>query len=39
VPEGLLGYVEVDRLLEQHFEIESICYCGDDSIFASCRRT
>lgn len=38
VPEGLSNYVEIDRLLAEHFTVESAEYCGDDSIFAVCRR-
>jgi SAM-dependent methyltransferase len=38
VPDDLVSYVEIDRLLEQHFRVDSIAYCGDDSIFAVCRR-
>jgi SAM-dependent methyltransferase len=38
VPQGLLKYVEVDQLLKRYFTVESAKYCGDDSIFAVCRR-
>jgi hypothetical protein len=38
VPQGLVNYVEIDRLLARHFELESAVYCGDDSIFVVCRR-
>jgi len=38
VPEGLAHYVEIDRLLADYFEVESAVYCGDDSIFAVCKR-
>jgi methyltransferase family protein len=37
VPEGLLEYVEIDRVLARYFDVESAVYCGDDSIFAVCR--
>ena len=37
VPEGLVKYVEIDRLLGRYFDVESAAYCGDDSIFAVCR--
>jgi SAM-dependent methyltransferase len=39
VPEGLVNYVEIDTLLSRYFEVESASYCGDDSIFAVCKRT
>jgi len=38
LPEGLLKYVEIDELLARYFTVESAAYCGDDSIFAVCRR-
>jgi hypothetical protein len=38
VPEGLVNYVEIDALLARYFQVESAVYCGDDSIFAVCRR-
>jgi SAM-dependent methyltransferase len=38
VPPGLVNYLEVDQVLARWFEVESAEYCGDDSIFAVCRR-
>jgi len=37
VPDGLISYVEFDELLAKYFDVESVRYCGDDSIFAVCH--
>ncbi len=38
VPEGLVSYVEADKLFADYFTVETATYCGDDSIFLVCRR-